>query len=170
MSRRFFQPSKIPACLKCSICSDVFIDPVLPLCGHTFCRQCIEAWIRVNLNCPICRMKIDKKKLTVNRIARLAVEDLEVVCLNKGCIWTEKFRDLEAHQEECLFDSNKIEPWVANKIPENKYGEDEDLDDEITGSVLSLMYLNYGDVIKEVLRPKSEILPVLGLFSSDEEN
>ena len=33
--------------LKCSICVDLFKQPVsLPACGHTFCRVCIEAYLQ----------------------------------------------------------------------------------------------------------------------------
>lgn len=170
MFRRFLQPSKVPACLKCPICSEVFTEPVLPGCGHTFCKKCIETWIKVNFACPICRERIDKKKLGVNRIAKLAVEDLEVICLNKGCSWTGKYESLKRHEKDCLFNPTKIEPWVANNIPENKYGEEEDLDKELTKSVLSSIYLNHSDIIKEMFRPKDSILLNFGLFSSDEEN
>ena len=60
--------------LKCSICFDLFKQPVsLPACGHTFCRACIEAYLRHSppptqqmaaggdqtvtafLHCPLCR-------------------------------------------------------------------------------------------------------------------
>ena len=60
--------------LKCSICFDLFRQPVsLPACGHTFCRVCIEAYLQHSppptqpiaagseqmaaafVHCPLCR-------------------------------------------------------------------------------------------------------------------
>ena len=53
--------------LKCSICFDLFRQPVsLSACGHTFCRVCIEAYLQhlstgadqmaaVFVHCPLCR-------------------------------------------------------------------------------------------------------------------
>ena len=38
---------------ECSICMEVYTDPRVLPCGHTFCRQCIEAF--GELACPVCR-------------------------------------------------------------------------------------------------------------------
>ncbi|XP_067441722.1 E3 ubiquitin-protein ligase TRIM21-like [Thunnus thynnus] len=41
----------------CSICLDVFTDPVTTPCGHNFCKNCInEHWnIKVPWQCPMCK-------------------------------------------------------------------------------------------------------------------
>ncbi|KAI3371348.1 hypothetical protein L3Q82_023559 [Scortum barcoo] len=41
----------------CSICLDVFTDPVSTPCGHNFCKTCItEHWtINVQCHCPNCK-------------------------------------------------------------------------------------------------------------------
>jgi hypothetical protein len=42
--------------LKCSICTDPFIDPVVtPSCDHTFCRSGIESALKNKTACPNCR-------------------------------------------------------------------------------------------------------------------
>ena len=40
----------------CSICLDVFTDPVATPCGHNYCKTCITRhWdINVPLQCPVC--------------------------------------------------------------------------------------------------------------------
>uniref|UniRef100_A0A3Q0SQT4 RING-type domain-containing protein n=1 Tax=Amphilophus citrinellus TaxID=61819 RepID=A0A3Q0SQT4_AMPCI len=40
----------------CSICVDVFTDPVSTPCGHNFCKKCItQHWdINVVSQCPLC--------------------------------------------------------------------------------------------------------------------
>ncbi|XP_029987632.1 E3 ubiquitin-protein ligase TRIM39-like [Sphaeramia orbicularis] len=41
----------------CSICLDVFTDPVTTPCGHNFCKSCISEHWRVNVpyKCPMCK-------------------------------------------------------------------------------------------------------------------
>ncbi|XP_064084614.1 E3 ubiquitin-protein ligase TRIM65-like isoform X2 [Macrobrachium nipponense] len=49
--------------LTCAVCSDIYLEgrrePVtLPVCGHTFCRQCLLSIERTdNFSCPYCRTK-----------------------------------------------------------------------------------------------------------------
>ncbi|XP_073697590.1 tripartite motif containing 35-1 [Garra rufa] len=47
----------LEADLSCPVCTDVFRDPVLLGCGHSFCRQCInDYWTSSSYrNCPVCR-------------------------------------------------------------------------------------------------------------------
>lgn len=42
---------------RCSICFDIFEDPVMLPCGHSFCNNCIkECWRQISLQvCPVCR-------------------------------------------------------------------------------------------------------------------
>ncbi|XP_068579772.1 E3 ubiquitin-protein ligase TRIM21-like [Cebidichthys violaceus] len=53
----------------CSICLDVFTDPVLIPCGHNFCKTCItEHWnVNVPNQCPICNKVFNTRpELLVN--------------------------------------------------------------------------------------------------------
>ncbi|XP_067441822.1 E3 ubiquitin-protein ligase TRIM21-like [Thunnus thynnus] len=53
----------------CSICLDVFTDPVTTSCGHNFCKNCItEHWnSNVQYLCPICKeVFYTRPKLKVN--------------------------------------------------------------------------------------------------------
>ncbi|XP_031135704.1 E3 ubiquitin-protein ligase TRIM21-like [Sander lucioperca] len=53
----------------CSICLDVFTDPVAIPCGHTFCKTCItKHWdINVQCQCPNCKEVFDPRpQLWVN--------------------------------------------------------------------------------------------------------
>ncbi|XP_076014898.1 E3 ubiquitin-protein ligase TRIM21-like isoform X1 [Genypterus blacodes] len=57
----------------CSICLDVFTDPVSTSCGHNFCRTCItQHWdSNVQCVCPLCNKVFRKRpKLEVNRLLR----------------------------------------------------------------------------------------------------
>ncbi|XP_035534664.1 LOW QUALITY PROTEIN: E3 ubiquitin-protein ligase TRIM21-like [Morone saxatilis] len=53
----------------CSICLDVFTDPVTIPCGHNFCKTCItEHWnINVQCLCPLCNKRFHRRpELYVN--------------------------------------------------------------------------------------------------------
>ncbi|KAL7880817.1 hypothetical protein SRHO_G00030710 [Serrasalmus rhombeus] len=55
--------------LQCSICLDVFTDPVSTPCGHNFCRVCLkECWdSSSHCQCPVCKEEFSKRpELRVN--------------------------------------------------------------------------------------------------------
>ncbi|XP_062849502.1 E3 ubiquitin-protein ligase TRIM39-like isoform X2 [Trichomycterus rosablanca] len=55
--------------LQCSICLDVFTDPVSTPCGHNFCMMCLKkCWdTSSHCQCPVCKMDFPKRpKLHVN--------------------------------------------------------------------------------------------------------
>ncbi|XP_038148620.1 tripartite motif-containing protein 35-like [Cyprinodon tularosa] len=41
----------------CPVCCDIFDDPVLLLCGHSFCQHCLKEWWRKSKQrtCPVCK-------------------------------------------------------------------------------------------------------------------
>lgn len=41
----------------CPVCCDIFKDPVALLCGHSFCKYCLEEWWRQSSlqACPVCK-------------------------------------------------------------------------------------------------------------------
>ncbi|KAL6491247.1 hypothetical protein MHYP_G00015920 [Metynnis hypsauchen] len=49
--------------LQCSICLDVFTDPVTTPCGHNFCRVCLkECWDSSSCcQCPVCNEEFSKR-------------------------------------------------------------------------------------------------------------
>ncbi|XP_029996890.1 E3 ubiquitin-protein ligase TRIM39-like [Sphaeramia orbicularis] len=53
----------------CSICLEVFTDPVSTPCGHNFCKSCISEHWRVNVpyDCPMCKEVFNlKPELKIN--------------------------------------------------------------------------------------------------------
>ncbi|XP_029364526.1 nuclear factor 7, brain [Echeneis naucrates] len=47
--------------LMCPVCCDIFADPVLLSCSHSFCRTCLKrCWDTGSRECPICRKKAPK--------------------------------------------------------------------------------------------------------------
>ncbi|XP_062992985.1 zinc-binding protein A33-like [Elgaria multicarinata webbii] len=76
--------------LRCSICLELFLDPVMLECGHNYCQACIARyWAEIlagtgegvpHPTCPECRREIPGGKFTANRVlgqlARKATESL----------------------------------------------------------------------------------------------
>ncbi|XP_060730837.1 E3 ubiquitin-protein ligase TRIM21-like [Tachysurus vachellii] len=55
--------------LLCSICLDVFTDPVTTPCGHNFCNSCLtQCWYKSqHCHCPLCKEKFTKRpELKIN--------------------------------------------------------------------------------------------------------
>ncbi|XP_062903883.1 uncharacterized protein LOC134346443 [Mobula hypostoma] len=55
--------------LKCSICHDLFADPVSLECGHNFCHTCVtESWRNKEIkSCPECGEVFRERNLRINR-------------------------------------------------------------------------------------------------------
>lgn len=89
--------------LKCSLCLDVFEDPVFcggRPCQCTFCRGCIERVLVQGNRCPTCRAEIRKRDLLPQRVIRSLIDELVVECERK-CGWTGR-RDAHAlHLSKC---------------------------------------------------------------------
>ena len=49
---------------QCHICCDVIKEPLMePNCHNIFCGNCLLTWLQCKNSCPLCRLKIDPKKL-----------------------------------------------------------------------------------------------------------
>ncbi|XP_038160050.1 tripartite motif-containing protein 35-like [Cyprinodon tularosa] len=50
--------------LSCPVCHDVYKDPVLLSCSHSFCEACLQSWWRrrEELECPVCKRISGRKK------------------------------------------------------------------------------------------------------------
>ncbi|XP_054477383.1 uncharacterized protein LOC129109370 [Anoplopoma fimbria] len=65
---------------QCSICLDIFTEPVSIPCGHNFCKACINThWVnKEQCQCPLCNEKFNKGlKLRVNTGFREVVENFK---------------------------------------------------------------------------------------------
>ncbi|KAL1006601.1 hypothetical protein UPYG_G00074310 [Umbra pygmaea] len=70
----------------CSICLDVFSDPVSIFCGHNFCKACISQYwdSAVLCQCPLCKEQFDiRPKLCTNTfISEMATQFRKSICVN----------------------------------------------------------------------------------------
>ncbi|XP_056607658.1 zinc-binding protein A33 [Triplophysa dalaica] len=60
--------------LSCPVCCEIFKDPVLLPCSHSFCKNCLERFWEsgVSCSCPICRRRASKK----SPLSNLALKNL----------------------------------------------------------------------------------------------
>ncbi len=58
--------------IECSVCLNDILDEELCLleCEHLFCHKCLNTWLSIKRECPLCRVAIDKFKFKneINRI------------------------------------------------------------------------------------------------------
>nr|XP_014266615.2 tripartite motif-containing protein 35-like [Maylandia zebra] len=110
--------------LSCPVCRDIYRDPVILSCSHSFCRFCLQTWWRKNLkhNCPLCKktnlsndpprnlvlknlceaflLQRDKKASAVSEpLCRLHHETLRLFCLDHQQPVCVVCRDSKAHQD-----------------------------------------------------------------------
>ncbi|KAM4624525.1 uncharacterized protein ACJ7VT_005377 [Polymixia lowei] len=54
--------------LSCPVCCDVFKDPVILSCSHSFCKACLQKWWTEKLihECPVCKKILSKRKPPCN--------------------------------------------------------------------------------------------------------
>ncbi|XP_015250358.1 PREDICTED: E3 ubiquitin-protein ligase TRIM39-like [Cyprinodon variegatus] len=63
--------------LTCSICLDLFTDPVSTPCGHNFCQACIGGyWASSSVcTCPLCKRQFDERpQLSINKVFALIAD------------------------------------------------------------------------------------------------
>ncbi|KAG7490250.1 E3 ubiquitin-protein ligase TRIM39-like [Solea senegalensis] len=64
--------SRLEEDLCCSICQEVFRDPVLLSCSHSFCKDCVKLWWRdrPTPDCPVCKRRSSKDEPPCNRVLK----------------------------------------------------------------------------------------------------
>ncbi len=62
--------------LSCPVCCEIFQDPVLLPCSHSFCRSCLEHFWKSTVirSCPVCRRRASKKSPASNRALKTCVK------------------------------------------------------------------------------------------------
>ncbi|XP_034557234.1 tripartite motif-containing protein 35-like [Notolabrus celidotus] len=60
--------SRLEEDLSCPVCHEIFKDPVILSCLHSFCKDCLQSWWREkeDKECPLCKRRHSKKGLPPN--------------------------------------------------------------------------------------------------------
>ncbi|XP_053119589.1 zinc-binding protein A33-like [Hemicordylus capensis] len=122
--------------LRCSICLELFSDPVILECGHNYCQACIARyWAEIPANggedvphptCPECRREIPDGKFTVNRVlgqlAQKAKESLSAHTSDEDTKSDENDEEMQGDQlfcsdDGCLVRALQPEHWGHRCLP-----------------------------------------------------
>ncbi|XP_061098752.1 E3 ubiquitin-protein ligase TRIM35-like [Conger conger] len=62
--------------LSCPVCSEIFRDPVVLSCSHSFCKACLQQYWdqKGSLECPVCRKRSSKELPPINLSLRNTCE------------------------------------------------------------------------------------------------
>ncbi|MCQ2817885.1 MAG: hypothetical protein MJ252_11530 [archaeon] len=122
--RNFINPDNISYNLQCSICSDVFNNPIRLDCGHTYCYACIEDWMKRSTICPSCRTTIVESEMSRDLLAFNMIEELEVTCNNEnyGCPWKGTLSNLKNHLKFCNDNIDCLKAMPSNLSTPMKSG------------------------------------------------
>ncbi|XP_070779722.1 zinc-binding protein A33 [Enoplosus armatus] len=98
--------------LTCPICCDIFSDPVLLSCSHSFCRSCLKrCWDTGLRECPVCRKRASKSSAPSNLALKNVCEALLQV-RRQSSVQEEERMNCNLHGEKlklfCLVDKQPI--------------------------------------------------------------
>ncbi|XP_019967879.2 E3 ubiquitin-protein ligase TRIM35-like [Paralichthys olivaceus] len=64
--------SRLEEDLCCPVCHDVFRDPVLLSCSHSFCKDCVKSWWKDKevKDCPLCKRRSSKEEPPVSLVLK----------------------------------------------------------------------------------------------------
>ncbi|KAI8500975.1 hypothetical protein Bbelb_210700 [Branchiostoma belcheri] len=90
----------------CSICRCVMEDPQECPCGHVFCKDCIQRWLRSHSTCPNCRKQCQQVKPVLPMVRNL-ISHLTIRCENHqaGCDKKVQLEYYDSHKEVCDYAS-----------------------------------------------------------------
>ena len=60
----------------CPLTLELYQDPVITRCGHTFEHLPLIEWLSKHPNCPTCREDVNRNDLSLNRILKDAIQGL----------------------------------------------------------------------------------------------
>uniref|UniRef100_UPI003AAF70A5 E3 ubiquitin-protein ligase TRIM39-like isoform X2 n=1 Tax=Centroberyx gerrardi TaxID=166262 RepID=UPI003AAF70A5 len=68
----------------CSVCCDIFKDPVVLSCSHSFCKACLQSWWTEKQihECPLCKRRSSKTSAGSELLCSLHSEKLKLFCLD----------------------------------------------------------------------------------------
>jgi hypothetical protein len=87
--------------------------------------------------------------------------------MNKDCCWTGRLSASSKHQKVCLLSPDKIDPDMAKVIPDKNIGEEEDIEEGLSMSLISDLYVNHPSVAREIFIKSEKPRVSFELFSLD---
>lgn len=114
--RYFLNLESVSTHLYCSICQDVFDEPQRAPCGHSFCKKCIQQWLKQSKTCPEDRKPFTEKQLHYDFILANIIGDQMVACpfRVKGCEFIDKLERISSHRKSCSFNPDNLPEFMKD--------------------------------------------------------
>uniref|UniRef100_A0A8C6T6I6 Tripartite motif-containing protein 35-like n=1 Tax=Neogobius melanostomus TaxID=47308 RepID=A0A8C6T6I6_9GOBI len=92
--------SRLEQDLSCPICCELFRDPVVLTCSHSFCKVCLENWWEDKplKTCPVCKRRSSRDNPPKN-LCSLHSEKLRLLCLDHQELICLVCRDSRTHKD-----------------------------------------------------------------------
>eukprot|EP01130_Rhizamoeba_saxonica_P011555 TRINITY_DN4801_c0_g1_i2.p1 TRINITY_DN4801_c0_g1~~TRINITY_DN4801_c0_g1_i2.p1 ORF type:complete len:218 (-),score=35.53 TRINITY_DN4801_c0_g1_i2:16-669(-) len=101
----------------CSICYEIYNNPVKLKCGHNFCKKCVYRTVDLQKKCPLDRIKASIDDIENDEILSSIVGDIYIYCKyaceknsfgiweksDNGCDQVIKIKDREEHERCCKY-------------------------------------------------------------------
>ncbi|KAK2861555.1 hypothetical protein Q5P01_001088 [Channa striata] len=70
--------SRSEEALSCLVCHQVYRDPVLLSCSHSFCKDCVKSWWRETMTreCPVCKRRSSRPDPPLNLVLKNLCESI----------------------------------------------------------------------------------------------
>ena len=124
--------------LACGLCGDLYVDPKLLPCFHSFCRRCLSSYIpdhSLSLACPSCRQH---SILPVAGVAALRDNHFLAQLLQRmECLGQRRLKNghkIEDHKDDSSSSKPADSQQVEGSIPANGTDEDDEHRDDPTAS------------------------------------
>ena len=90
---------------ECKLCFNLLFQPITTICGHTFCRECLERCLDHRVECPCCRTVLDQYDRGVPNME--VTEVLELILVN---YFTAYYNERKRNYQESI---EKLARWVT---------------------------------------------------------
>lgn len=79
----------------CPICIEIMKNPITTVCGHNFCRDCIDQRLKY---CPICKKDVDFSEKIINYTLKNVIESIKN--LNYEELKTKFFPEIKSEENQ----------------------------------------------------------------------
>ncbi|KAI3369280.1 hypothetical protein L3Q82_007532 [Scortum barcoo] len=119
----------------CPVCKEIFKDPVVLSCSHSFCKDCLQSWWREKetQECPVCKRRSSKSQPPVSLTLKNLCEAFSLQRKQKASAESEALCSLHSEKLK-LFCLDHQQPRGAPENPEALYREKLKVFEQVKGN------------------------------------
>lgn len=147
--------------LLCPVCHDIFKDPVVLSCSHSFCKECVQAWWKEKQiqDCPVCKRRSSRSNPPCNLALKNLCKTLQL---------EQEQRAPAGHQAVCSLHSEKLKLFcVDHQQPVCLICRDSKAHSHHTFRPISEVAQHHREELQKLREP---LLETLKLFQQVQEN